>query len=65
MLFRSASGLDLYDIRISVSPVLSQLPILNFSVDRLQKRIPWLCPHRRDTWNGPKIHLERSPEEMD
>ena len=53
------------DIRVSVSLVLPRLPILNFFVHRLQKRTSRLCPGRENTWKRPKIHLERSPEELD
>ena len=53
------------DIRVSVLSVSPRLPILNFSVHRLQKWTLRLRPRRENTWNGPKIYLERSPEERD
>ena len=39
------------EIRVSVLPVLSHLPILNFFVYRLQKRTSRLRPRRENTWN--------------
>ena len=51
--------------RVSDLPVSPHLPILNYSVCRLQKRTSPLRPHRRNTWNWHKIHLDWSPEELD
>ena len=53
------------DFRVSVLPNLSRLPILNFSVHRLQKRTSRLRPRCENTWNEPKIRRDRSPEELD
>ena len=51
--------------RVLVYQTLRILPILNFSSERLQKRTSWLRPHRENTWEGPRVHLNRSPEELD
>ena len=56
---------DRTTFRVSVLPDLLHLSTPNFYIRRSQKRTSRLRPRRETTWKCPKIHLDRSPEELD